>query len=88
MQIMTDDTLSTTDKLLRVCTEMLFFGITNYVTGALAAAMAAPIGTVASPLVFSVALAAAVAVAMAYALLTIKLMYFTGLRRAYESRWA
>ena len=48
----------------------------------LAAAMAAPIGTVALPLVVSVALAAAVAVAMAYALLT------AGLRRVNESRWA
>jgi hypothetical protein len=88
MQIMTDDQLSSTDKLLRICTEMLFFGITNYLTGALAAAMAAPIGTVALPLVLSVALAAAVAVAMAYALLTIKLIYFAGLRRVDKFRWA
>ncbi|HMN43126.1 MAG TPA: transglutaminase-like domain-containing protein [Povalibacter sp.] len=87
MTIWSDDTLSTSEKILRVCTEMLFFGITNYLTGAVAAAIAAPIGTVAIPLVVGVAIAAAVSVAMAAALLTIKLMYFTALRFRGDLRW-
>lgn len=87
--IWTDDTLSTSEKILRTCTEMLFFGITAHLTGAIAAAVAAPIGTVALPLVLGVALSVAVTMAMTYALLAINLIYFARLDRydRFESRW-
>lgn len=89
LMIWTDTTLSTSEKILRTCTEMLFFGVTAYITGSLAAAIAAPIGAVALPLVLGVALSVAVTLAMTYALLAINLIYFARAGRAREAyRWA
>jgi hypothetical protein len=74
--IWTDETLSTSEQLTKTFVEMLFFGISGYMTSAITAAALTPVGLPALSLTVALSLSVGLCVALSYAYIMIQAYYF------------